>query len=75
MKSGLEGYRDGGGRPLIFKRLNLISRASSSWRQFPDLSEVFSWGLGTHQGASVLGPNWGTNLAKQLVKLIWPPEN
>lgn len=75
VKSGLEGYRDGGGRPLIFKRLNLISRASSSWRQFPDLSEVFSWGLGTHQGASVLGPNWGTNLAKQLVKLIWPPEN
>lgn len=34
------------GRPLMFKRVNLISKASSNWRPSPDLSGAFSWRLG-----------------------------
>lgn len=46
LKSGLELYLGGAGRPLMFKRVNLISKASSNWSPSPDLSGAFSWSLG-----------------------------
>ena len=50
LKSGLKIYLGGGGRPLMFKRVNLISKASSNWKPSPDLSGAFSWRLGVKRG-------------------------
>lgn len=61
----------GWGTSLIFKRVNLISRASSNWKQSPDLSGVFSWYV-EKATWSLPGPSFGGNLAKLLVTLICP---
>ena len=70
LKSGLEIYLGGTGRPLMFKRVNLISKASSNWKPSPDLSGAFSWRLGVKMVLQL-----GDQFRQKLVKLVWPPEN
>ena len=61
-------------RPMIFKRVNLISRASSYWKQPTDLLGVFSWSVEEAMWY-LLWHSLRTILAKQLGKRIYPPEN